>query len=258
MQISNASNGSAEAKERRDAVGRALMDAYSGKGGFLVIERDDGVMDLDHPLRRYFSHYDEWPQSEQRAIDCAAGRVIDIGAGGGRHSLRIQAQGLSVTAIDISPGAVELCRLRGIIDARVAGIAHVGSMDGPFDTVVMLGNNFGLFGSFDGAKRLLRRLTRCTNSDAQIIAQTLDPYQTTDPMHLAYHNRNRCRGRMGGQVRIRARYKKFSTPWFDYLFASPSEMAEIVDGAGWIIEETWQGDGPTYFARLKKTGTVQR
>ena len=38
---------------------------------------------------------------------------------------------------------------------------------------------------------------------------------------------------MGGQVRIRIRYKDYATPWFDYLLVSKKELAEILDGTGW-------------------------
>ena len=35
---------------------------------------------------------------------------------------------------------------------------------------------------------------------AKIIAETLDPSQTQEPCHLAYHQFNRDRGRMAGQL----------------------------------------------------------
>lgn len=48
---------------------------------------------------------------------------------------------------------------------------------------------------------------------------------------------------MPGQVRIRVRYKKYVTPWFDYLLVSKNEMADILNGTGWRIEQlfvsTW-------------------
>ena len=46
---------------------------------------------------------------------------------------------------------------------------------------------------------------------ARIIAHGTDPYGTTDPVHLAYHRRNRERGRLGGQLRLRLRYRMLAT-----------------------------------------------
>ena len=34
---------------------------------------------------------------------------------------------------------------------------------------------------------------------------------------------------MGGQLRIRIRESTHSTPWFDYLLASPEEMASLAE-----------------------------
>lgn len=118
----------------------------------------------------------------------------------------------------------------------------------------MLGNNFGLFGSFKKAKRLLRQLAGCTSAKAQLLAENLDPYKTTSPLHLAYHRKNRKKGRMSGQVRIRVRYRECATPWFDYLFVSETELRQIVDGTGWEVRDLFHDDGSTYFVRLGKTG----
>jgi hypothetical protein len=40
---------------------------------------------------------------------------------------------------------------------------------------------------------------------------------------------------MSGQIRMRARYKRFATPWFDYLMVSPQELETIVNGTGWRV-----------------------
>jgi hypothetical protein len=123
---------------------------------------------------------------------------------------------------------------------------------GTFDTILMLGNNFGLFASHTGAKRLLQSFCRIVSKSGRIIAETLDPYDTQDPSHLAYHAQNRARGRMGGQIRMRVRYKQFRTPWFDYLFVSRVELEEIVAGTGWVVAEIIHKSGPGYVAVLER------
>ena len=97
---------------------------------------------------------------------------------------------------------------------------------GEFDTLVMFGNNFGLFGSRAKARRLLRQLRPFVR---RIVATSNDPFGTDDPVHLGYHERNRNRGRMPGQLRLRVRYRDLIGPWFEYLIVSPEEMAEIVE-----------------------------
>ena len=105
-------------------------------------------------------------------------------------------------------------------------IDQLGPSVGRFETVLMFGNGFGLFHTRARARKILRRLFKITNPKARIIAESIDPYMTKEPSHLQYQARNRRLGRLGGQIRIRIRYKKYSTPWFDYLLVSKKEMRE--------------------------------
>jgi SAM-dependent methyltransferase len=231
-----------------DAFGHALLDHLEGRGGVEIIERSDGYLDVSADAEVYFAE----PTDLKAAIaDRAVGRVLDIGCGAGRYALYLQQRGRDVVAIDASPLAVEVCRRRGLHDVRLLTLAQVDATLGRFETVLMLGNNFGLTGSYPGAKRFLRRLRQLANPGAMILAQTLDPYQGKNPDHLAYHAWNRAKGRMSGQIRMRVRYKKFRTPWFDYLFVSPGELAEIVQGTGWRLGEVISRNGPDYVAVLE-------
>ena len=146
---------------------------------------------------------------------------------------------------------MKVSKLRGLKKAKVIAFDDVSSRLGIFDTVLMMGNNFGLFQSFKKARSFLRRLHEITGKKARIVAEVLDPYDTSDPDHLAYHRRNKRRGRMGGQIRMRVLYRKFATPWFDYLFVSRNEMKQILQGSGWKAKR-FLGRGPGYFTVIEK------
>jgi SAM-dependent methyltransferase len=161
--------------------------------------------------------------------------VLDVGCGAGRVALYLQERGHEVVGIDVSPLAVEVSRRCGVRDARELPVTRVSRELGRFDTIVMFGNNFGLMGSGQRAPWLLRRFRSIANESARILAESVNPYETDNPAHLAYHERNRRRGRMAGQLRIRIRYQEYKTPWFDYLLASPEEMAELAEGTGWEL-----------------------
>ena len=196
----------------------------------------------------YFAPVRRWAPVERRALRFVRGRVLDVGVGAGRVALELQARGREVVAIDISPGAVEVARKRGVRDVRLLALEEVDASLGRFDTVVMYGNNFGLFASRAKAQRLLRRLRPFVG---RIVACSNDPYATEDPAHLAYQDRNRTRGRMSGQLRLRVRYRDLVGSWFDYLIVSPDEMAEIIEGTGWQIRRLIQDDGSSYVAVLE-------
>ena len=152
-----------------------------------------------------------------------------------------------MVAIDPSNGAVEVTRRRGVRDVRLMRLEDVDGSLGHVDTVLMYGNNFGLFASRAKARRLLKRLRPMAD---RIVAGSNDPYRTDDPVHLAYRERNHHRGRMSGQIRLRVRYKTMIGPWFEYLLVSPDEMTEIVEGTGWSIERFVHDEGSFYVAVL--------
>src|SRR5262249_55018353 len=141
----------------RDAYGQLVFAHYNGRPSAEVIERDDHWFDLSAGAPAYFASFEKWPSVERRAIPLVRGRVLDVGCGAGRVALRLRARGHEVVAIDLSPLAIKTCKLRGVRDARVCSITRVSSRLGSFDTIVMFGNNFGLFGNARRARWLLRR-----------------------------------------------------------------------------------------------------
>ncbi len=238
---------------QQDAMGQAMWDFHRGLPAHEVAERDDGFVSLTGGPASYFAPYPDWPAHQKRAMRFARGRVLDVGCGAGRHALYLQGKGHRVTGVDLSPLAVRVCKARGLKHAEVKPVTALGAGFGTFDTVLMLGNNFGLFGDERRARWLLRRFVRMTSRRGRILAESLDPHQSDDPQHLAYHRRNRARGRLAGQVRLRVRYKTFKTPYFDYLLVSRREMRAILERTGWAVERFLDGVGPTYVAVLGKT-----
>ena len=241
-------------KISRDAYGQQLLAQYNSKEATVeIIERDDNYIDTGSDAGAYFSEYEHWSPLEKRAVNLAAGRILDVGCGAGRHALYLQEKGYDATGIDSSPGAIKVCKLRGLKKALVRPINDVDKFKpGSFDTILMMGNNFGLFGSFDSAQAILKKMSRITTPAVRIIAKTFDPYKTDNPQHLSYLRANRRRGRMGGQIRIRVRYGVTIGDWFDYLFVSPEEMREILNDTDWQIEELLGAEETNYIAVIRK------
>jgi SAM-dependent methyltransferase len=238
----------------QDGYGQMLLAGLEGRDAVEIVERDDGFIDAAAGASTYLAPFRRWPPVQRQAMRFARGRVLDVGCGGGRVCLHLQERGHEVVGIDISPGAVEVCRRRGARDVRLCSIDHVDDSLGVFDTIVMLGNNFGLFASAAKAKRLLRRFHRLTSEHGRIVAETRDVYRTDDPAHLAYHERNRSRGRMSGQIRIRVRYRDHATPWFDYLMVSQDELDGLLEGTGWQLQRVLESED-TYVAIVDKAAS---
>lgn len=237
-----------------DAVGQAIWACHKGTKSYEIVERDDKYFDVASP-KLYFSDFEDWGIHEKRAITYAKGRILDIGCGAGRHALYLQKKGLEVLGIDKSPLAIKICKLRGLNKAKIMPIEQINFKPNSFDTILMMGNNFTLFGNLKKARRLLKKFHKITSENGLIIAEACDPYKTDNPAHLEYYGRNKKIGRMGGQWRIRIRFKNYVTKWFDYLLVSKEEMEEILIGTGWKVREFIDSGNFNYMAVIEKANS---
>lgn len=95
-------------KSEKDPMGAAIADFWkNGVAGRLRVFSPDFEED-EMPVNDLFRSFDEMPSLEQTALRMASGRILDVGAGAGCHTLALQDMGRDVTAIDISPLSVKL------------------------------------------------------------------------------------------------------------------------------------------------------
>ena len=233
-----------------DLFGRIMKDALAGEDAKYSIERDDGHV-LDDLGRTYLDPFPEWPEGERQAIVHAKGSVLDIGCGAGRVMLYLREQGYTTVGVDISPGAVEVCRSQGLVDTRVMAAEKMRFDPNTFDTVLLFGNNFGILGNEPKIIKMLKNLHRITTPDAIILASSRNPETTDDPAHLKYHEWNRERQRPVGLVRIRLKYKDEMEDWWELLLASHEDMNRLAQQAGWTLDRTF-GPQNLYVGLLRK------
>jgi len=241
-------------RPEEDAYGQLLWAYFQGKEVFEIVERDDSYVSAAPLPEVYFSNYEDWKVIEREAIGFVKGRILDVGCGAGRHSLYLQKEGYDVLGIDNSPLAIKVCRLRGLLNAEVVPIEDMDFPPNSFDTIIMMGNNFGLLGSFENAQNILKQFYDITSSYSLIIAHTQDPYKTDNPAHLEYQRLNKEEGRMGGQIRIRIRFGKCMGRWFDYLMMSQEEMKQILKQTGWRVKQFIDSEDAAYIAIIEKQG----
>jgi SAM-dependent methyltransferase len=251
-----------------DVFGEMIRDAYAVHTGvgprplaggrvprpvIEVIERDDGLIN-GAPADHYLHEPADWQPHDHRALRLCRGQVLDIGVGAGRTAVEIQRRGMAVTGLDTSPGAIDIARRRGLRDTVVTTVdAYAAGAATRYNTFLMLGNNLGLLEGPERAPVFLSALAQLAHPGARIIAQGTDPYRTTDPVHVSYHQRNRERGRLGGQLRLRLRYRLLATDWFDYLNCSVDELESLLTGTRWRLKSVDDEDHPYYFAVMELT-----
>src|ERR1700719_226950 len=111
--------------KQQDAYGRIVWDYLNGKRSAEIIERDDDYFDLSGGAPEYFAGFKKWPRHQRAAMPFVQGRALDVRRGAGRCCLYLQSDGREVVGIDASPLAIEVCRRRGVKDARMLPITLV-------------------------------------------------------------------------------------------------------------------------------------
>jgi SAM-dependent methyltransferase len=235
----------------KDTFGQAFKAHHLGEPSIHQTERDDGyINEVDASM--YFEQYEEWPEYEREAMLEAKGRTLDVGLGAGRHALWLQERGHDVVGIDVSPLAVEVCRLRGIRDVRVMDVGDMSFPGHHFDTVLMMGANLGIVGDVPEIRKVLSGLDRVTKPDSIIIGSTRDPLRTENPDHLAYHEMNRKRGKPPGFVKIRVNFQGVKGKWFDFLMMGEELLAEVLEPTNWKTSKIYDSGNGFYIAILSK------
>ena len=217
-----------------DAFGRALLDWAQGGTVPEIVERDDGYTETGAGPEVYLSDFRGWPFAERRSVRHMRGRVLDVGCGAGRVALNLQQRGVDVVGLDSSRLAVKAARLRGVKEVWCTSLDTLGPKIEPFDTIVLFGNNFGIFGTPDRARKVLTDMAKWTNPQARIFVESTNPYCGGAPaIDRTYYRRNRERGALPGQATFRYHYGYSVGSWFPWLFVSRSEMRLILRGTGW-------------------------
>ena len=224
--------------EESDAFGHALADWSLGGTDLEIVERDDGFVEVGAGPEVYLADFKDWPSYERQAVRYVRGRVVDVGCGAGRVPIYLQRRGFEVVGLDSSPLAIRAARNRGVNETWCMTIDDLTESVGCFDTIVLFGNNFGIFGTPQRLHRLLTQWADHAPRGTRILAESTNPYSGGAPaFDRDYYRRNRRRGLMPGQSRLRIRYRAHVGPWFDWLFVSRSEMQALVRGTGWRQRE---------------------
>jgi SAM-dependent methyltransferase len=226
--------------------GAALRDYLAGQLDADVVVHDEDGEEERTPTRVFFRAPEEFSALDQAALDLCRGRVLDIGAGAGCHSLALQGRGLRVTALDVVPEAVEVMRHRGVLDVRCGDVFSFAGER--FDTLLILMNGIGLVGTLAGLDGFLRTVHRLLSDEGQILLDSFDP-GTPD---------SRRGTRYVGEMRFQLEYRGMRGAFYDFLFLDFETLRRHARAVGWQCESIWQEDEGHYLARLTATPAPQR
>jgi len=229
-----------------DPMGAAIQDYHKyGKADTLIV-RSSMFDDDEIPVKDLFREYSDMPELEQLALKEASGRILDVGAGSGCHSVALQKMGKDSVAIDISSLSVEVMCERGV-DARCVNF-YDESFDERFDTVLMLMNGTGIVGNLDNMPRFFDRLRVLLNPGGRVLIDSSDLkylYEDEDgvlEIDLAddYY----------GLVDYQMAYKDIEGESFDWLYVDFETLSYHAEESGFKAELLFEGEHYDYLASL--------
>ena len=230
-----------------DLIGTALLEFHNGRSWENIITVSSVAGEDELPIPYLFRSYAEMPLLEQKALDMARGRVLDLGCGAGSHSLHLQDQGLEVHAMDISPGAVATCSLRGVTRAQVMDLWQLG--EGSYDTLLALMNGVGLCGTLNRLPEFLNILKRQLAPEGRILMDSSDIVYMFEndqgdyelPADLTYY----------GETSFHMTYKNLRSPTFPWLYIDFDLLKQYAGQAGLTCTLVQEGPHYDYLASLQ-------
>jgi SAM-dependent methyltransferase len=223
-----------------DVLGQALHDYYHKKAKHkLWIHNQYGPKE-NMPIATYFRAEDDMPDLEWLAIEQSRGKVLDVGAGAGSHSLQLQEEGIEAVSIDISPLCVAVMKDRGVANTLQADIYTFNQ--GKFDTILILMNGIGLAGTITGLKQLLTHLKTLMSEGAQLL------FDSSDVAYL-YEGKLPETGYYG-EIKYQYEYNKQKTDWFSWLYIDEKTMEAVAVEMGFTMEVLIEDEYGQYLARL--------
>ena len=157
----------------KDLFGKAILDYQTNNSPEDLIT-ETSISDPDEMRVAYlFRDFKEMPKLEQKALQLAKGKILDIGCGAGSHALYLQEKGLAVTAIDISENAIKACELRGVQNCKVSNVLDWDASE-KFNTILLLMNGTGIFGTLKETTKYLQKLKSLLSENGQILVDSSD------------------------------------------------------------------------------------
>ncbi len=232
----------------KDLFGKAILDYQTGNDPEDIITEtsisEEDVMSVEY----LFRNYAEMPKIEQKALNEAKGKVLDVGCGAGSHSLYLQNnRKLNVTAIDISANAIKACRLRGVDNVHNIDILDLSGEK--FDTIILLMNGTGIFGRLKKITQYLQKLKSLLNTGGQILIDSSDIIYMFDEdedggkwisTDTDYY----------GELTFTIRYKGETEESFEWLYLDYNTLQNAAHANGLGCELIMEGEHYDYLARL--------
>ena len=233
-------------KTDKDPMGAAIRDYYlKGKASRLRVFSPDFDED-EMPVPTLFRSFKEMSPLEQKALELSKGKILDVGAGSGCHSLALQEMGKNVVAIDISPLSVQTMKDRGV---KIVKEINFFQIEGEFfDTILMLMNGAGIIGKIDKLPVFFSHIKSLLAPDGILLLDSSDLrylYEEEDGSFMIDLNDNYY-----GEMEFYMQYKDLKGDQFPWLYIDFNTLQMYAEENGFKAELILLGDHYDYLAKI--------
>jgi SAM-dependent methyltransferase len=239
----------------KDLFGKAILDFQTNNSPEDLVT-ETNISEADEMSVEYlFRSYNEMPKLEKKALQLAKGKILDVGCGAGSHALYLQEKGFEVNAVDISANAIKACQLRGLKNASVQNILDLETDPSEseqakqtFDTILLLMNGTGIFGTLSETSKYLQKLKSLLNPSGQILIDSSDIIYMFDededgsysvPADGYY-----------GELTFTISYKNETEDTFPWLYMDYNTLQNAAHANGLECELVLEGKHFDYLAKL--------
>lgn len=230
----------------KDLFGKAILDFQTNNSPKDIIT-ETNISEADKMSVAYlFRDYNEMPKLEQKALQLAKGKILDVGCGAGSHSLYLQEKGFEVTSIDISENAIKACQLRSLKNAKTQNILQLDSdlhQNDKFDTILLLMNGTGIFQTISESSKYFQKLKNLLNPNGQILIDSSDIIYMFDEDEVPIDN-------YYGELTFTISYKNETENPFPWLYLDYTLLEKLAAENGLQCELIENGEHYDYLARL--------
>ncbi len=228
-----------------DPIGEAIKAYSKDKNNDFIIVQSDLCEDDEIASSYLFRSFEEMPELEQKALQLAKGKILDIGACAGCHSIYLSNQNLSTVAIDVSPGSVEHLLSKGI-EAFESSILDFKEQR--FDTILLLMNGLGLAQTLKQLPDFLKHLKSLLNEGGSILCDSTDiKYLYEDDEGAIWMDLNSS---YYGEMKFNMIYNQSETGWFNWLYVDQETLKDVCKSEGLTCNILYEGENYNYLAEI--------
>ena len=234
-------------KKEQDAMGKAIADFYKGRRDGKLRVLSPMFEEDEIPVTTLFRAFRDMPKMEQKALKMAKGKILDVGAGSGCHSLWLQEKGLDVTAIDISPYSIETMKERGVVNVREQDFF---TLEEKYDTILMLMNGIGIVGTLDKLSGFFKHIDKILAHDGQLLCDSSD-------LCYLYDDKDGIAELMDsdkyyGELEYTMCYDEICGDSFPWLYIDANTLRNYAEANGFEMEIVRRGEHYDYLARIMR------